>query len=63
MLSVQASFKQGFPIVTLYTNLGEEAVKHGLKVVEKFLFRTWLNGMIILPFKQIMPNSNTNYMY
>jgi len=31
MLSVQAGFKQGFPIVTLYTNLGEEAVKHGLK--------------------------------
>ena len=27
---VQASFRQSFPVVTLYTNLGEEAVIHGL---------------------------------
>ena len=32
MLSVQGGFKQGFPVVTLYTNLGEDAVKHGLQV-------------------------------
>ena len=32
MLSVQGGFKQGFPVVTLYTNLGEDAVVHGLKV-------------------------------
>ena len=30
MLSAQACFKQSFPLVTLYTNLGEDAVAHGL---------------------------------
>merc|ERR1719334_1730351 len=30
MVSAQASFRQSFPVVTLYTNLGEEAVTHGL---------------------------------
>jgi len=30
MLSAQACFKQSFPVVTLYTNLGEEAIAHGL---------------------------------
>lgn len=30
----QACFKQSLPVVTLYTNLGEDAVKHGLKETE-----------------------------
>ena len=30
MVAAQASFKQSFPVVTIYTNLGEEAVVHGL---------------------------------
>jgi len=30
MVAAQASFRQSFPVVTLYTNLGEEAVIHGL---------------------------------
>ena len=30
MLTAQACFKQSFPLVTLYTNLGEDAVAHGL---------------------------------
>ena len=30
MLTAQACFRQGFPLVTLYTNLGEEAVVHGV---------------------------------
>ena len=30
----QACFKQSFPIVTLYTNLGEEAVTHGINEAE-----------------------------
>ena len=30
MITAQACFKQAFPIATLYTNLGEEAVVHGL---------------------------------
>jgi len=34
MLTAQACFKQGFPLVTLYTNLGEEAVVHGVNQTE-----------------------------
>ena len=34
MISAQACFKQGLPLVTLYTNLGEEAVRHGLVETE-----------------------------
>lgn len=29
-ISAQACFKQGFPLVTLYTNLGEDAIAHGI---------------------------------
>merc|ERR1719334_755764 len=34
LLTAQACFKQNFPVVTLYTNLGEEAVVHGLNETE-----------------------------
>ena len=34
LLTAQGCFKQGFPVVTLYTNLGEEAVRHGLTETE-----------------------------
>ena len=34
MLTAQGCFKQGFPLVTLYTNLGEEAVVHGVNQTE-----------------------------
>ena len=34
MLTAQACFKQAFPVVTLYTNLGEEAIAHGLNETE-----------------------------
>jgi len=30
LVAAQASFKQSFPVVTIYTNLGEDAVVHGL---------------------------------
>ena len=30
LVAAQASFRQSFPVVTIYTNLGEEAVVHGL---------------------------------
>ena len=30
MIAAQGCFKQCFPLCTLYTNLGEEAVVHGL---------------------------------
>jgi long-chain acyl-CoA synthetase len=33
MLSAQACFKQSFPLVTLYTNLGDDAVVHGINQV------------------------------
>ena len=34
MISAQAAFKQSMPVVTLYTNLGEDAVRHGLTETE-----------------------------
>ena len=34
LLSVNGAFKQGFPVVTIYTNLGEDAVIHGLEETE-----------------------------
>ena len=34
MITAQAAFKQGFPVATIYTNLGEEAVVHGLNQTE-----------------------------
>ena len=34
MLTAQGCFRQGFPLVTLYTNLGEEAVVHGVNQTE-----------------------------
>jgi len=38
MLSAQACFKHAFPLVTLYTNLGEDAVVHGVnQVVNKII--------------------------
>ena len=33
-IAAQACFKQGFPIVTLYTNLGDEAIVHGINETE-----------------------------
>ena len=36
----QASFRQSLPVVTLYTNLGEEAVIHGLEETEAELIIT-----------------------
>ena len=34
MLTAQACFKQSFHVVTLYTNLGEDAVIHGINETE-----------------------------
>ena len=33
-VTAQACFKQSFPVVTLYTNLGDEAVQHGIVETE-----------------------------
>jgi len=52
LLSAQGAFKQGFPVVTLYTNLGEEAVSHGLKETE---VETVITSHALLPkFKRIL---------
>jgi len=34
MVTAQACFKQTFPVVTLYTNLGEDAIVHGINQTE-----------------------------
>lgn len=34
MLAAQGAFKQSIPVVTVYTNLGEEAVRHSLEETE-----------------------------
>ena len=36
MLAAQACFKQNFPLVTLYTNLGDDAVVHGINQVRSY---------------------------
>ena len=32
MVAAQGAFKQSIPVVTVYTNLGQEAVRHSLEV-------------------------------
>jgi hypothetical protein len=32
MLAAQGAFKQSIPVVTVYTNLGEDAVRHSIEV-------------------------------
>ena len=52
MLTAQASFKQSFPVVTLYTNLGEDAIAHGLNETE---VETVITSNELLPkFKKII---------
>jgi long-chain acyl-CoA synthetase len=52
MISSQGCFKQGFPVVTLYTNLGDDAVKHGLCETE---VETIITSSELLPkFKKIL---------
>ena len=55
MLSAQACFKQSFPVVTLYTNLGVEAVVHGLNETK---VDTIITSHELLPkFKQILKDT------
>eukprot|EP00088_Acartia_fossae_P008574 TRINITY_DN14113_c1_g1_i4.p1 TRINITY_DN14113_c1_g1~~TRINITY_DN14113_c1_g1_i4.p1 ORF type:complete len:697 (+),score=216.34 TRINITY_DN14113_c1_g1_i4:275-2092(+) len=52
LLSVNGAFKQGFPVVTIYTNLGEDAVIHGLQETE---VETVITSHELLPkFKKIL---------
>eukprot|EP00092_Neocalanus_flemingeri_P017052 GFUD01018440.1.p1 GENE.GFUD01018440.1~~GFUD01018440.1.p1 ORF type:complete len:721 (+),score=167.25 GFUD01018440.1:139-2301(+) len=55
MLTAQACFKQSFPIVTLYTNLGEDAIAHGLNETE---VDTVITTHELLPkFKKILEST------
>ena len=55
MLTAQACFKQSFPVVTLYTNLGEEAIAHGLNETE---VETVITSHELLPkFRRILKNT------
>ena len=55
MLSAQACFKQSFHVVTLYTNLGEDAVIHGINETQA---ETVITSHGLLPkFKKILPST------
>ena len=57
MLSAQACFKQSFPVVTLYTNLGEDATIHGINEAE---VETVITSHELLPkFKKILGSTPT----
>jgi len=54
-VTAQACFKQSFPVVTLYTNLGDEAVQHGIVETE---VSTVITSHELLPkFKTILHNT------
>jgi long-chain acyl-CoA synthetase len=55
LLTAHACFKQGFPIVTLYTNLGEEAVIHGVNETEVTHIIT--SHELLPKFRSILPNT------
>ena len=55
MLSAQACFKQSFPLVTLYTNLGDDAVVHGINEAQ---VETVITSHELLPkFKRILAST------
>jgi len=55
MISAQACFRQSFPIVTLYTNLGDDAVRHGISETE---VSTIITSHELLPkFRSILHNT------
>jgi hypothetical protein len=55
MLSAQACFKQNFPLVTLYTNLGDDAVVHGVNQVSIGRFITSLApGLEVLTWYEVL---------
>lgn len=58
MVAAQASFKQSFPVVTIYTNLGEEAVVYGLAETEAEVVIT--SHELLPKFKQILAAKKDN---
>ncbi len=55
-IAAQGCFKQSFPIVTLYTNLGEEAVVHGLNQTKATHVIT--SHELLPKFKNILPHTD-----
>jgi len=55
MISAQAAFKQCFPLCTIYTNLGEEAVAYGLNQTEATHVIT--SHELLPKFKNILPTA------
>ena len=59
LVAAQASFRQSFPVVTIYTNLGEGAVVHGLaetrvqtlvtshELLPRWGVVQWCNGAVV----------------
>jgi len=58
MVAAQASFKQSFPVVTIYTNLGEEAVVYGLAETQAEVVIT--SHELLPKFKQILSSNEDN---
>jgi long-subunit acyl-CoA synthetase (AMP-forming) len=57
MLAAQGAFKQSIPVVTVYTNLGEEAVRHSLQVnLIMLLVELNSSNLIYLPVKNKFAN-------
>merc|ERR1712155_489990 len=52
MVAAQACFKQSFPVVTLYTNLGDEAIIHAINQTEVEIVIT--NHELLPKFKNIL---------
>jgi len=57
LITAQACFRHSFPVVTLYTNLGESAVEHGINQTE---VETVITSHELLPkFKKILGGTPT----
>ena len=54
-ITAQACFKQGYPIVTLYTNLGDEAIVHGINETEVTHIVT--THELLPKFRKILPKT------
>jgi len=55
LITAQACFRQAFPVVTLYTNLGDDAVRHGVCETE---VETIITSHELLPkFRNILMNT------
>lgn len=56
-IAAQACFKQTFPLVTLYTNLGEEAVVHGINQTQ--VTHVITSHDLLPKFKNVLPHTPT----